>query len=186
MTDKQKAERFQQEQMVEDFYQKWKGQPCPGAEEELDYDEQVRREGQGKKEEEEIDYDEEVKREERMQDEVDKFFDDSDSDVELTMLHSKTNTSKKHMKVDTLALKEDEVMMKCKRCGKEGVSRCSLCKIERYCGATCQGLDWPQHKKVCGPVNKLRVKGSGDEGFEGVVGIKINSKNLTKSQPRHD
>jgi len=186
MTDKQKAERFQQEQMVEDFYQKWNGQPCPGAEEELDYDEQVRREGQGKKEEEEIDYDEEVKREERMQNEVDKFFDDSDSDVELTMLHSKTNTSKKHMTVDTVALKEDEVKMKCKRCGKDGVSRCSLCKIERYCSETCQGLDWPKHKKVCGPSIKLKRKGKGDEEFERGNGMEANHKSLNKTQSQHE
>ena len=75
ISDKQKTERFQQEQMVEDFYQKWNGQPCPGSEE-LDYDEQVRQEGEGKKDEEEVDYDEEVEREERMQEEVNKFFDD--------------------------------------------------------------------------------------------------------------
>ena len=190
ISDKQKAERFQQEQMVENFYQKWNGQPCPGSEE-LDYDEQVRQEGEGKKNEEEVDYDEEIKREERMQEEVDKFFDDSDSDVELNMLHSQTNSSKKHLKedkfaleVEKMALKLGKVMMKCKRCGKEGVSRCSLCKVERYCSETCQGLDWPQHKKVCGAGRK--IKGRDDEVVKEEDRIEIKQESNNNVQSEHD
>ena len=77
-----------------------------------------------------------------MQEEVDKFFDDSDSDEELSMLHSK---------VSNLELK-GEKELKCNRCGKEGVARCSVCKEERYCGEACQSLDWSQHRKECAGV----------------------------------
>lgn len=146
ITDKQKEERLQKDQMVEEFYHKWNGHPCPGAEE-LQYDEQDKIH-EIEEENEEVDYDEEIRREEKMQDEVDKFFDDSDSDIELSLLHSKT--SKKEKKDEMVIVK-----VKCKRCGKEGVSRCSVCKVERYCGEICQGLDWPQHKKVCVPSSKL-------------------------------
>merc|ERR1719347_1277999 len=100
--------------MVEEFYHKWNAHPCPGAEE-LQYDEQAKT-YEIKEENEEVDYDEEIRREEKMQDEVDKFFDDSDSDIELSLLHSKI--SKKEKQDDKVI-----VTVKCKRCGKEGVSR---------------------------------------------------------------
>ena len=57
-------------------------------------------------EKEELDFDEDIRREKRMQEEVDKFLDDSDS--ELSMLHSK---------VSNLEVK-GEKELKCKRCGK--------------------------------------------------------------------
>ena len=41
----------------------------------------------------------------RMQEEVEKFFDDSDSNVELTMLHSQTNNSRKYMKEEKIFVK---------------------------------------------------------------------------------
>ena len=106
----------------------------------MDYNKVVKENSRVEKEE--LDFDEEVRREKRMQEEVDKFFDDSDSDEELSMLHSK---------VSNLELK-GEKELKCNRCGKEGVARCSVCKEERYCGEACQSLDWSQHRKECAGV----------------------------------
>ena len=139
ITDKQKAEKLEQEKMVEEIYQRWNDCPYPGGQE-LDYNKVVKENSRVEKEE--LDFDEEVRREKRMQEEVDKFFDDSDSDEELSMLHSK---------VSNLELK-GEKELKCNRCGKEGVARCSVCKEERYCGEACQSLDWSQHRKECAGV----------------------------------
>ena len=74
-----------------------------------------------------------------MQEEIDKFFDDSDSDVDLSMLHNKVSN------MELQGGKE----MKCEKCGKEGVVRCSVCKEERYCGEACQSINWSQHRKEC-------------------------------------
>ena len=44
----------------------------------------------------------------------------------------------------------------CATCGESNVSnKCSLCKMVRYCGPTCQKLHWSAHKKVCAKL-KLR------------------------------
>ncbi|TCD65878.1 hypothetical protein EIP91_002038 [Steccherinum ochraceum] len=32
---------------------------------------------------------------------------------------------------------------------EQQMSRCSRCRLSRYCGTQCQRADWPRHKKVC-------------------------------------
>lgn len=41
----------------------------------------------------------------------------------------------------------------CAHCGKGGAtSKCSRCKVVRFCSRSCQVAAWPAHKKVCGIV----------------------------------
>ena len=38
-----------------------------------------------------------------------------------------------------------------------GLMLCQKCREVRYCGATCQEEDWPQHKLVCEKVEEKSV-----------------------------
>lgn len=38
---------------------------------------------------------------------------------------------------------------KCGKCGSFATQRCSLCKLEWYCGRPCQVKAWSQHKPIC-------------------------------------
>ncbi|KAJ7770035.1 hypothetical protein B0H16DRAFT_1517107 [Mycena metata] len=35
------------------------------------------------------------------------------------------------------------------------MSRCSKCKLVRYCGVACQRDDWGRHKTVCGKITNV-------------------------------
>jgi zinc finger MYND domain-containing protein 10 len=38
---------------------------------------------------------------------------------------------------------------KCGKCGSIATQRCSLCKLEWYCGRPCQVKAWTMHKSIC-------------------------------------
>jgi len=38
---------------------------------------------------------------------------------------------------------------KCGRCGANGNSRCTKCRVVTYCSKACQAEHWPEHKKAC-------------------------------------
>lgn len=37
----------------------------------------------------------------------------------------------------------------CRVCLRRGNKLCGICKLSRYCSATCQKKDWTEHKKTC-------------------------------------
>ena len=45
----------------------------------------------------------------------------------------------------------------CSYCGKDGLVRCSRCRIW-YCGETCQKNHWPKHKLECRPPPPLEKR----------------------------
>ena len=54
----------------------------------------------------------------------------------------------------------------CAVCGKPGVSSCSACRREFYCGPTCQRSHWSEHKRECTGRCKLRYTGKITDGYE--------------------
>ena len=52
----------------------------------------------------------------------------------------------------------------CAVCGKPGVSSCSACRREFYCGPTCQRSHWSEHKRECTGRCKLRYAGTVADG----------------------
>jgi TPR repeat protein len=51
-----------------------------------------------------------------------------------------------------------DIKQTCEWCGEqaENLRMCARCKGPRYCDATCQHADWPEHKKVCGKASIAR------------------------------
>ena len=49
----------------------------------------------------------------------------------------------------------------CVVCGSPGDKKCGGCKSVTYCGAKCQKLDWPRHKRLCAPVVIKEWEGRG-------------------------
>ncbi|KAI9030220.1 hypothetical protein DFJ74DRAFT_655908 [Hyaloraphidium curvatum] len=39
---------------------------------------------------------------------------------------------------------------------KEGLMRCSACRMARYCSKECQKRDWPEHKEICRKLAEAR------------------------------
>ena len=52
----------------------------------------------------------------------------------------------------------------CAVCGKPGVSSCSACRREFYCGPTCQRSHWSEHKRECTGRCKLSYQGTVNDG----------------------
>lgn len=52
-------------------------------------------------------------------------------------------------------------VMPCQVCGKRAIGsplkRCSRCKQAFYCGAACQRIDWPSHKRSCKAPNAKQL-----------------------------
>lgn len=64
------------------------------------------------------------------------------------------------------------VSSNCSHCGaSNATSRCSDCKVPRYCSTACQQLQWPEHAKIC----KVFV-----EQRERVKNVPICTENLGK------
>ena len=49
----------------------------------------------------------------------------------------------------------DDCCMNCNKALKSPML-CSGCHVRRYCSATCQRFEWPEHKKLCHLLNSLR------------------------------
>ena len=55
----------------------------------------------------------------------------------------------------------DSAAASCSECHRHVTTRACVCGIVRYCGATCQKVDWARHKQDCPPVVLREVEGKG-------------------------
>jgi hypothetical protein len=46
----------------------------------------------------------------------------------------------------------------CAKCHEIATDACGSCKVEFYCGKTCQKADWPRHKLSCGKDAATRAR----------------------------
>ena len=89
-------------------------------------------------------------------------------------------------------LKKESCCVSCKKAAKElnvkRLSRCSGCKIVRYCSEKCQRTNFKNHKLVCRQINSTTVELQKMENelrkskFDRLKGFYITSKNPLSSK----
>lgn len=52
-------------------------------------------------------------------------------------------------KIERLSPNKTRATMDACICGQRGTKLCTRCRSVRYCGVTCQNVDWPAHKRFC-------------------------------------
>lgn len=124
LTEKQRAAREDKEQISSKFNGHWLNEmkKCPTAD-------QV-----------EEDWDNEMEKEEKIQEAVDKYFEDEASTDQDELQAVEVDVGKSQASPGKTGI--------CARCGSVAELKCSSCPTVKYCGPACQRLDWHKHRLV--------------------------------------
>jgi len=125
LTEKQRAAREDKEQISSKFNGHWLNEmkKCPTAD-------QV-----------EEDWDNEMEKEEKIQEAVDKYFEDEASTDQDELQAVEVDVGKSQASPGKTGI--------CARCGSVAELKCSSCPTVKYCGPACQRLDWHKHRRSC-------------------------------------